>query len=337
MGLLFILVGGIFGGIITYSILKPNISEINDLQSNVEEMSNKIQVLESERAYIENVLRNMTDLRNGILNVQNDYDDIRSVIEVIDVKIVALNKIIVELIRPKLMWYMEDNALNDFTKGGDLQYNSPYSVLSEVTQSGSDWIQSEIVDPTRSYTGASVTRAQALRWADNENEQRLDDYTDVYSGVRIYLPSDFDVPDDPSSNHWCLIYQLHEQGGDGIFMALLVNRDGTFKIGHSKVEDGRLVGYTIADDIPGIYGRSFTVIAHVRSTVDGIVEVWIDGVKVAQDVGDHSASDPGAKPGPFFSVGLYQNVDSNSKYMLFRDGVMASTYQDIETYLSSTT
>ena len=234
-------------------------------------------------------------------------------------------------------WNMETNTLYDFTKGGwggTLQHKPPSSVLSDVTLGENKWIRSEIVDPAVSYTGTRVTRAQALRWADNENKQRLDEYTDVYAGVRIYLPPDFDVPDDTSSNHWCLIYQLHEQGGDGIFMGLLVNRDGTFKIGHSKVIDGRLTGYTIATGIPGIYGRSFTVITHVRATQNGVVEVWIDGVKVAEDFGDHRASDEGAKPGPFLSVGLYQNVNSNSKYMLFRDAVVASSYQDVALYLS---
>lgn len=214
-------------------------------------------------------------------------------------------------------------SFEDWTKGGGTVRTTPgYSKLSYVDFNGETWVKAKVIDD--SYP--KRLRAQLSRWGD------VGQQADAWYGWTFYVPSSFRTK---SFHNWCNIGSLHE-GGYGGFYSFHIMPDGMIQIRQRKERpygSGNFESLHHDTGIPVPRDRAFTVIVHLRATVDGVLDVWLDGTRILHLKGDQRAGSDSTRVGPSILTGVSQGPGNGEHYILFKDVVCATTREKVETWL----
>jgi hypothetical protein len=175
--------------------------------------------------------------------------------------------------------------------------------------------RAEIVTPPSS----GVSHAKALRW------NPIADITEAYYGVALYLSPGFTIP----RGGWANIAQIHEMKSTGLalqYLAVIRGSDGTPHL-RLRSQDNAGGYHDYGVDIPAPRGEWFTVVFHVRHTIDGQLKLWINNQLIGNVMGDFSNTDPVTHVAGFFDAGLYQNYICPAQYVIFDEMIVASTLE----------
>jgi len=238
--------------------------------------------------------------------------------------------------------FLEPEGVDIFSEGGGglVQDDPPYSTLTLESFLGRTWLKAHVVDPTYPSDPSTDCKCRAeVSRSDNypgSGSFREDD-SDLYYGLRTYLPSDFYTI--YGTDCWpqgCCLFQLKEHGTWGVaFYVQYSNQEVRWKY--------RKYDYSISEFVTTTYeyydlirGRPFTHIYHLNCVEDGQFELWYDGDKIVDDSGDYRMCPTDVADGYAnhrFKCGLYTGLNQNAKYVYHTDIVIATTKSDVDDFL----
>lgn len=274
-----------------------------------------------------------------------------SVLSSMNVQIPSSGTVTSPSVQGRVLWSTRhENGLNDWFVGGwggQEGSTPPYSDVTVEQVNGKWWGKSDIMDPTYPsdpHTDYKV-RAEVSRWGNLDGSGKyVEQYDDLYYGIRILLPSDFTItPDGDHSLYGACLVQLKEGQSWGFMLRYHIDPEYLYvrfrrydydTNQYYEDEYGR-GGSGLA---PVVKGQPFTLVVHIRSTEDGVFRMWLDDALLITDHNDYRIGPDDAGIGRisrFIQCGLYVNaVFRNPVHMYFTDVVVATSLDAVTTFIS---
>jgi hypothetical protein len=274
-----------------------------------------------------------------------------SVLSSINVQIHTSGTVMSSPVQGKVLWSTRhENGLDDWFVcgwGGQEGSTPPYSDVTVEQVNGKWWAKADIVDPTYAsdpHTSYKV-RAEVARWGNGDcSSKYVEQYDDLYYGVRILLPNNFAItPDGAHTLYGACLVQLKEGQSWGFMLRYNIDPEYLYVRfrrydydTHQYYEDE--YGRDGSGLAPVVKGQPFTLVVHIRSTEDGVFEMWLDGTPLLIDHNDYRIGPNDAGIGRisrFIQCGLYVNaLFNNPVHMYFTDTVVATELQSVLSFLN---